>query len=224
MTTSQLYRASGLALLLGAIVAGVATALDGLLFPSNDAATVMNPLNVTLNALGVVGVIVLLLGLPGVYVRSAAAGGLLWLVGVVFIAITGVLLGVFMGLVSTLMFPAIAAQAPSLLNDGPPQGFIVIFVLATLTNIVGALGMGIPILSRRLYPRWCGYLMILEAVLAAVSFVLQGPSVSLVATILNVLSPVPLLVVLGYAGWGLWIERTPGVQERLVEAAPATAY
>jgi hypothetical protein len=51
-----------------------------------------------------------------------------------------------------------------------------VFILGTLANVVGALLIGLPMLTRGIYPRWCGWLLILEAVLAAVSFVATGPS------------------------------------------------
>src|SRR6266699_538884 len=73
--------------------------VGGVVFPdSSDAATAINPLNVLLNLIGVLGAILALLGLPGLYARAARDGGLVWLVGVVLIAITAMIFGIFLGL------------------------------------------------------------------------------------------------------------------------------
>jgi hypothetical protein len=71
--------------------------------------------------------------------------------------------------------------------------------------VVGAALMGIAMLSRHLFPRWCGWLMILEAILAAGSFVANGPNCSgVLSQILNVVSALPLFVVFGWIGYRLW--------------------
>ena len=47
--------------------------------------------------------------------------------------------------------------------------------------------------------------MFLEAIFAVLGFVLNGPGdTGVLGTILNVISPVPLFVVLGYAGYVMW--------------------
>ncbi|HLZ28893.1 MAG TPA: hypothetical protein VKV73_16380 [Chloroflexota bacterium] len=75
-----------------------------------------------------------LLGLPGMYARAARKGGLLWLVGVVLIGITGMLFGVFLGLMGALVFSVLASQATDLFTQGPPPAFIALFIVATLAT------------------------------------------------------------------------------------------
>lgn len=205
MTSLQLYRWSGLALLVGMVLSIISTVGSGILFPnSNDPAAAMSPLNILLSVVGVIGSVAALLGLPALYARSALEGGLVWLVGVVLIAVTGMLFGIFMGLMSAIVFPALAERAPTLFGAGPPPGFLVLFVVGTLANALGALGMGIPMLTKRIYPAWCGYLMLLEAVFAVVGFVVNGPDSGPIGMILNVIAPLPLFVVIGYCGYQLW--------------------
>jgi hypothetical protein len=206
MTTASLYRLSGLALLIGAILATVSSIASGVLFPdSSNPATATNSLNVLLNLIGVVGAILALLGLPGMYARGALAGGLMWLIGVVLIAITAMLFGIFLGLMSVLVFPVLASRAPDLFGAGPPPSFFAVFIIGTVANVFGALLMGIPMITKQVYPRWCGYLLMVEAVLAVLSFFVSGPGPSsLIAQILNVVSALPLFLVLGWAGYELW--------------------
>ena len=80
------------------MVAGI---WSGVAFPDTSSpAAATNPLNVALSMVGVIGAFVALLGLPGMYVWAAREGGVVWLVGVVLIAITAILFGVFSGSVA----------------------------------------------------------------------------------------------------------------------------
>src|SRR6266567_7096430 len=206
MTTAGLYRLSGFALVIGAVLAAVSSVVSGVVFPdSNTPAAATDPLSVLLSLIGVVGTILALLGLPGMYLRGARDGGLVWLVGVVLVALTGMLFGVFLGLVSVIVFPYLASRAPDVFGGGPPPAFFAVFIIGTLANVFGAILMGIPMITKRVYPRWCGYLLMLEAVLAVLGFFLSGPGPSsLISQILNAVSPLPLFVVLGWAGFELW--------------------
>ncbi len=206
MTTLQLYRLSGLSLVIGVVLWAVSMIVSGIAFPdNNDVAAATNPFNILLNLVGVVGTILALLGLPGMYARAARQGGLAWLVGVVLTAITAMLFGVFLGLMGVLVFPVLASRAADLFSDGPPPGFFVLFIIATLANVFGAILMAIPMITRGIYARWCGYVLLAQAVLGIVGFVTNGPgATSLVGQILGVVTPLPLAVVLGWAGYKLW--------------------
>jgi hypothetical protein len=206
MTTLQLYRLSGLALVIGMVLSTVSAIVSGVVFPdSTDVAAAMNPLNILLSVVGVVGSMLALLGLPGMYARAAREGGLLWLGGVVLIAITGMIFGVFLGLMGALVFPVLASQATDLFSQGPPPAFFALFIVANLANVFGALLMAVPMITRGIYARWCGYVMLAAAVLAVVNFVTSGPgATSLVSQVLGVISPLPLYLVLGWAGYRLW--------------------
>ena len=77
--------------------------------------------------IGVIGTVLALLGLPAMYLRAAVAGGVIWLVGVVLVAITGMLFGIFLGLTGALVFPALATLlaaatlAPGAIAAGPSK-------------------------------------------------------------------------------------------------------
>ena len=177
-----------------------------------------------LNVIGVVGSVLALVGLPGMYTRAAREGGLVWLLGVFLIALTGMLFGIFLGLASVVVFPVLANRVPDLFREGPPPAFFAVFIVGTVANAVGAVLMGIPMLTKGIYPRWCGYMMLLEAVLAVAGFFLSGPSsTSLASQILNVASPLPLFLVVGWAGYELWSGRAPSseVVARTVASQPA---
>ncbi len=99
-------------------------------------------------------------------------------------------------------------------------------VLLNLIGVLGAILMGIPMITRQVYPRWCGYVLLLEAVLAAISFFGGGPGPSSrISQILNVVSAVPLFLVLGWAGYELWSGKSAasGATNSVVAAQPAGA-
>jgi hypothetical protein len=74
-----------------------------------------------------------------------------------------------------------------------------------VANVLGALLMAVPMITRRIYARWCGYVLLAEAALAVLNFVASGPgATSLVSQVLSVISPLPLFLVLGWAGYRLW--------------------
>jgi hypothetical protein len=225
MTTAQLYRLSGLSLVLGAVLSAISTIGMGVAFPdTGDPASATNPLNVILSIVGVAGTILALLGLPGMYARGAHEGALVWLVGVVLIAITGMLFGIFFGLMGALVFPALASQPTNPFGEGPPPSFFALFIIGSLTNVFGAILMGIPMITKRIYPRWCGYVMMVEAVLAVLGFAVNGPGPSsLIGQILNVAGPLPLFLVLGWAGYELWSDKASAsdVATGSVAAQPA---
>src|SRR6476620_3414691 len=112
MTSAQLYRLSGFALFTGAVLSIISSVIVGIAFSdSSNPAVATNPLNIGLGIVGVIGSILALVGLPGMYVRRAAEGGLMWLIGVLLIAVTGMLFGIFAALTFTLIFPALAERA-----------------------------------------------------------------------------------------------------------------
>jgi len=225
MTTARLYRLSGIALVVGAVLAAASSIVSGVLFPDNsDPAAATNPLNIMLSLIGVVAAMLALFGLPALYVRGSRDGGLVWFVGVVLIALTAIVFGIFLGLMSALVFPVLASRAPDLFGSGPPPSFLAVFIIGTLANVFGAILMGIPMITKQVYPRWCGYALLVEAVLAGASFFVNGPGPSsLLSQILSVVSPLPLFLVLGWAGYELWSGKSAANAVATGFAAPRPA-
>src|SRR5258707_12654822 len=159
-------------MVIGVVLSPVFFIVNGVVFPgSADLAASTNRLNILLNVGGVVGSMLALLGLPGMYTRAAREGGLLWLVGGVLIAITGMLFGIFLGLMGALVFPVLASQATGLFSQGPPPAFFALFIVANLANLLDALLMAVPMITRGIYARWCGYVLLAAAALAVINFV-----------------------------------------------------
>lgn len=97
MTTSQLYRASGLSLVIGS-VAFVAQVVLRSLFTAGVDPLIFAKQGVWVptNALGFAGAMLVMMGLPGMYARTAEQTGRFGLVGVVLIAVAWTFFGVFL--------------------------------------------------------------------------------------------------------------------------------
>lgn len=217
MTSAQLFRISGLALLVGAVAFTVHIVLRSVITAGPDTATFAKEgLWVPINALGAMGAVLVLLGLPAMYARMAGPTGLLGLVGVVLIALAWLFFGVFLSLFSVLVAPWLAYKAPSLLAASTPipAGFIIAFIAGLVAEFLGTVLLAIPFIRGRAQPRWIGYVLPASAPLAVVgNFIApNGPSTNLAINLLSNLGPVLLLVVLGDLGCRMWSEHAPAKQ------------
>jgi len=151
---AQLYRLSGIAL----ILAGVCTTLFWLMaaplgtFFGVD--VVQHPFWTPSQILHVVGALLTIFGVMGLYSAERALTGALGLVGF-GLATAGAALFLTDGLIALVVFPALAAATPELfsrtgpLNDGP---VLLLFVVIAATNLIGQVVLGFATLRSRLFP------------------------------------------------------------------------
>jgi hypothetical protein len=114
-------------------------------------------------------VVLLLIGLVGLYARQSEAAGPLGLAGFL-VAFLGTALN--MGFFWAILFltPILAVEAPVLLDEGPTPGFF--FTLITFT--VGWMLFGVATLRARVYPRIAAIVLIIGAVLAILPLPFTG--------------------------------------------------
>ena len=208
MSSTTLYRASGLALLLGALLFIIGNVLSTVLFSGNSTASQLSSAPfVTVSILSFIGSALLLLGLPGVVVRQTVRAGWLGLIGFVLIAFGGLLFTGF-SVVSFLILPWLAVNAPNLAaGNGPPASFAYFLVAGVLLAVGGVL-LGIATMRARVFPMWAGLLIIVGSVLNLVDFPLNGA----ISSIVSVVSTVLFALGLGWLGYML-------LSTRSVEAA-----
>jgi hypothetical protein len=193
MSSSTLYRASGLALLLGALLIIIGNILSTVLYPGTSTPSQRSSaLFVSVALVVFIGGLLLLLGLPGIVVRQAARAGRLG----------------FVGYVLTFLGSALFTSASV---NGPPAGFFYGLVAYFLFALGGIL-LGIATMRAQVLPRWAGRLLIISAVLCIVYIPLSGPIGAIVGLVFTVL----FAVAVGRMGYAL-------MSERAVEAVqPAT--
>ena len=215
MTSSQLFRISGLGLFVGAIAFVVHVVLRSVITAGPDPATFAKQASwVPISALGLMGAALVLLGLPAMYARMAGPTGMIGLVGVVLIALALMFFGVFLSLYSVLVLPWLADKAPSLVAASVPLpvGFVIAFIAGLVAWFVGAVLLAIPFIRGRVQPRWVGYVLPASALWVVVGSTIiapSGPATNLAINLLSNLGPVLLLVGVGYLGFRMWSEHAP---------------
>ncbi len=182
MTSTGLYRWSGLALLLGAILGIIGNVLSTALFPTNSppGAGQMG-LWTILGLVSLVANMLLLIGLPGIGVRQAEQGTRLGFIGFVLTFFGGLLFMAF-SVFLLVVFPYLAQAAPNALNAGPPPAMFAMLAIAAALFGVGGLLLGIDIMRTGTLPRLAGLLLLIGAVLNAVAFPLNGVASAIVST------------------------------------------
>lgn len=208
---SQLYRASGLAVMVGAAAYVIYILARSVLTAGMDPATAAkDSLWVPINAIGFLGAALVLLGLPALYLGIARRSGVLGLVGLVLISVSWMFFGVFLSLYGALVEPWLADKAPSLLAASAPIpiGFIVAFVTGLLAWQAGSVLFGLPFIRGRVPPRWVGYVLVLSGLWAIAGDLIapSGPSSNLAINLVSNLGPVLLVIALEDLGFRLWTQ------------------
>ncbi len=164
MSSSTLIRYGGLAALAGGTLFMIAESLSLLLVRYSDyAESATTGTFVAQQMLFLLGTILLLGGLVGLYARQSEAAGRLGLAGflVAFVG-TALLAGLFF--VQAFFVPYLATEFPEVLNAGE-QGLLVVgFGMAFIIFPVGWLLFGIATLKARVYPRAAAILLIIGTV------------------------------------------------------------
>lgn len=217
MTSSQLFRISGLALVIGAVAFIVHIVARSVITAGSDPASFAKEgLWIPINVFGVLGAALVLLGLPAMYARMAGSTGRLGLLGVVLIALAWLFFGVFLSLYSVLLAPWLAEEAPSLVAASAPlpAGIIIAFIIGLAAELVGSVLLAIPFIQGRVQPRWVGYMLPAAALLTVVgNFIApSGPAPNLAINLLSNLGPMLLLVALGHLGFRMWLQPAPAGQ------------
>ncbi len=216
MTDSRTLRIGGLGLWVGALTFSVHIVLRSVITAGPDPnAAASGAFWVPVNALGVVGGLLVLLGLPAMYARLAGPGGLQGLVGMALIALAWVFFGVFLSLYGLLVMPWLADRAPALLAESSvlPVGFVVAFVAGLVAWLIGSVLCALPFLRGRVRPRWVGFVLPGSAIWAVVGTLViapSGPAESFAVNLLSNLGPVLLMVAAGYLGFSTWREHRRG--------------
>jgi hypothetical protein len=206
MSSSNLIRWSGLAALVGGllwIVLEVAFLI--IVGDQPESVAAVTSAWVILLVLALVGNMLILLGLVGLYARQVAETGVLGLVAFL-VAFFGTALFVGLNWTFTFAAPSLAQAAPEVLDADPSgvlgAGFILTFVLFGL----GWLLFGLASLRAGVLPRGAAVLLVVGAVLIFVLSLLELP-----------FSAVVFGIALAWIGYALWA----GAGEGATEAKPA---
>ncbi|HLH61595.1 MAG TPA: hypothetical protein VKV20_07925 [Ktedonobacteraceae bacterium] len=214
MSTTRLYRWSGIVLLIGGLIGIIGLVLDTIFFPDHNL-TAQQTLSTAFTIDGIFFVawsILLTLGLPGLYLRQAARAGKLGFAGFVLVWLSLLLGGVAFGIVQATMYPYLAQSAPKLLPTGgvgPDSGFILWIFLPVLLLSIGTILLGIATRRARVFPGWTGTLLIISGVLFLLSI---PPLPAPFGTIIDLASNGTFYVALAWCGYQLMTQRSETVE------------
>jgi hypothetical protein len=174
MSSRMLYRLSG-GTLVAASLLSIVNSILGYVFPSLNT-TSLPWLLVTLVI--VIGLLLFVIGLPGMYLRQAGRTGVLGLVGFILVFFGSLLAGAFFTLQVTV-FPLLAQVDPKLLEgELLPGGMFLLLLVFSLLDMIGAILLGIATMRAHVFPRWTGVLLIIAGIGMGLLFVFP-PSTSL---------------------------------------------
>jgi hypothetical protein len=205
MSSSTLYRWSGLVLLSGGLVGLVGAVLVTLLFPGHH----HTPQEVVSASWpwvqGVLfgGLVLSTLGVPGLYLRQAARAGSLGFVGFGLLSLGLLLAGVSLGAITTFMLPILGQWAPTFLSGSTSIPLTVLLLLIIgpfLLQGVGALLLGIASLRARVFPRGAGILLLASGVLYIIIAPLPPSSIG---NIVELAADVSFFLAVAWFGYAL---------------------
>lgn len=198
MSSSRLFRLSGLALLLGAILAIVAVVGHNAVRQASELAELTNPPSVMFVRLLMAGALLVIIGMPGLYARQAERAGVLGLIGFVLTFVGLLFVDVVMTANWGFIMPEIAAtpEGRALIEAGLPAPWFMMLVLPTV--VIGLLLLGISTVRAKVLPRWIGWLFIAGVLFMPVSFAVP---------VISHLFPVPIFLAFASCGYALVRDR-----------------
>lgn len=177
MSSAKLFRFSGLSLLLGGLLAII------FLFIHPDSSGVAyygDPMTSLSHLVGFVAVLLIMLGLPGLYARQAKRVGLLGLVSTLLVFLSLAILDGTHNVIDTTVTPALATipdAEPLLANGGPLEEAMQSGMQGTLVSVggpmllLGLILFGTATIRAGVLPRWVGALPIVAALTVPLGFV-----------------------------------------------------
>jgi hypothetical protein len=204
MSSRTLYRWSGTTLIVGGLLSLVSSTLNAILFPDTNP-TPQQLLSVPwliAEILLFAGLLLIVMGFPGSYLRQAARAGRLGFVGSLLLWL-GVLLALGFSVVRITLWPYLAQLAPNVLplgGQGPVAGFLLWILVPWLLLSLGSLLLGAAVLRARAFPLWPGILLLIAGILSILTFILPPSGIG---EILDPVSDGALFLALAWIGYTL---------------------
>ncbi len=164
MSSTTLYRLSGIGLFIGSLITIISFIPDFI-----PASTLAGPSTL----LRAIGLTLFVLGLPAMYARLAPRAGILGLVG--FIAVfAAILVGIALQPIFGIILPFLATHAPALAKGGPPHELFLLFAIQSVLSLIGDTLLGIAVMRAIVFPRWAGLVLIVSSVVGFVGGLFFG--------------------------------------------------
>lgn len=180
MSSATLFRLSGWSLLLG----GLLSIIYLFMHPESDRlAYYGDPMTALSHLVGFVSVLLILLGLPGLYARQAERAGILGLVSTLLIFFSLAMLDGTHNAIDSTVTPALATiqdAGPLLAERGPLEEAMQSGMQGTLVSVggpmllLGLVLLGVATIRAGVLTRWVGALPIIAALTVPLGFVVPS--------------------------------------------------
>jgi hypothetical protein len=176
MVSSNLLRWSGVAALVGGGLLIVSEVLNAALFPAEPGSEVIatDASWFILQILGLVALLLVALGLVGLYARQAQETGNLGLIAFLM-AFSGTLMAFGMLWAEPFLGPFLAHEAPAVMDAEPTGTFAAGVILSVMLYALGWLLFGLASLQARVLPRGAAVLLMVGAVIFFILALLELP-------------------------------------------------
>lgn len=221
MSSRTLYRLSGGTLIAGSLLILFASIVEAILFPghSSTPAQVLSASWPLVILMTLIGSLLFVIGLPGMYLRQAGRAGVLGLVGFILLFFAILLEGAAFSSVQIVVLPLLAQKAPQLLggNSLPLSGFLLLLI-SGLMQVIGAILLGIATMRACVFPRWTGVLLLISGI----AFLLMIPPLpSPLSDLIEVASFITLALACSGCGYLLMTRQDETVEAVARPAAEA---
>jgi len=198
MSSTTLYRLSGISLLVGSLLLIIGDIPS--FFNGNDPSSTIFTVS---SLIRLMGAMLIALGLPGMYARFAGRAGVLGLIGFTFTFLY-ILVGIASETIVAFIFPVLIAHG--LLNGSglPPLGLLIISLADALLALLGGILLGIAVIRVAMPSRWAGVALIAGGFVFAISSVLDLP-----------ITDVGLIIFAAGLAWlalGMWSKQSTPVE------------
>lgn len=202
MSSRSLYRLSGGVLIVGSLLVLLNIAASDILYPGHHT-TPQQLLSITwllVELGGLVGSLLVIAALPGMYLRQAGRAKAMGLIGFILLFFGLLLAGVAFTTTQIIALPYLAHVAPKAAGGNGPIGVFLILIIAGFTQIIGTILLGIATLRARMFSRWVGILLISSGILYLLTL---PPLPDALDSILEILAFATLSGALAWCGYTL---------------------
>ncbi len=212
MSSTKLYRLSGGTLIASSLLILINTLLTAVLFPGHSSTPqqVLSPTWVLVVMTVLVGSLLFVIGLPGMYLRQSNGAGKLGLVGFILLFFGILLQGATFSTVQVVILPFLAQKAPQLTsgNSMPVSAFLLLIV-SGLMYMLGAILLGIATMRAGVFPRWAGILILVAGIAMVLTI---APLPDAISSIIEVVSFTALSVAFIQCGYMLISRKREAVE------------
>ncbi len=201
MSSTTIYRLSGIALLIGGVLAAAGNV---------GQAVFDNPLGpfwILVSVAIDIGLLLVLIGLPAIYALQIERAGRLGLIGFVLFFVACLRFSGASGLTDIVLLPWVMQSVPGGL-DNPPVTFTVYFLIGKLAILVGSIVFAIATLRAGVLPKGSAILLLIGGVL----FILGGRVRAIPR--LDYFGEVLFFLSFAWFGWALRSLRRPAMEQQ----------